>query len=380
MIQHPTAMFHPRLHALIAGLILALTLPLRGHAEPRTLREAFQDDFAVGASLGSMSAFDAAERALVVREFNAITSENNLKPARVQPTEGGFTFAEGDALVAFAQQHGIPVTGHTLAWHQATPDWFFVDGDKPASRELLLKRLRAHIHAVVGHFRGKIKGWDVVNEGLSDKTDEYLRPNKWQQMVGDDYIAQAFAFAHEADPDAELYFNDYGNEYPHKRAKTLRLIKDLQARGLRVDGVGMQLHLQLDRIPYEEIDRSLTAFRALGVKVMITELDLDLVERSVWGADTAQQEEPTATNLGWKDAPPELLQRQAEQYAKLFALLRKHRDIIDRVTFWNLHDGKSWLNNWPVKGRINHPLLFDRALQPKPAYHAVINAAVSPRP
>jgi endo-1,4-beta-xylanase len=361
-----------------AGLLLLLPAWLL--AETPSLKEAFKADFAVGVSLGSMAAFDATERALIVREFNSITTENNLKPARVQPTEGVFTFAEGDALVAFAQEHRIPVIGHNLAWHQATPDWFFVDGDKPASRDLLLKRLREHIHAVVGHFRGKIKGWDVVNEGLSDKRDEYLRPNKWQQIIGDDYIAQAFSFAHEADPDMELYFNDYGNEYPHKREKTLRLIKDLQARGLRVDGIGMQLHLQLDRIPFDEIDRSLTAFRALGVKVMITELDLDLVERSVWGADTAQHEEPTATNLGWKEAPPELLQRQAEQYAKLFALLRKHADIVDRVTFWNLHDGKSWLNNWPVKGRINHPLLFDRALQPKPAYRAVLQIAQEPRP
>jgi endo-1,4-beta-xylanase len=357
---------------------MALAIPAFA-TEARTLKRAFQEDFAIGVALGSMSSFNEAERVLVVREFSAITSENNLKPARVQPQEGVFTFEEGDALVAFAQQHNLPVIGHNLAWHQSTPDWFFLDGDKPASRDLLLKRLRAHIHAVVGHFKGRIKGWDVVNEGLSDKPDEYLRPNKWQQMVGDDYIAKAFEFAHEADPAAELYFNDYGNEYPHKREKTLRLIKDLQARGLRVDGVGMQLHLQLDRIPYDDIDRSLTAFRALGIKVMITELDLDLVERSVWGADTAQHEEPTTTNLGWQLAPPELLQRQAAQYAKLFALLRTHRDIVDRVTFWNLHDGKSWLNNWPVKGRINHPLLFDRALRPKPAYDAVMRVAREPR-
>jgi endo-1,4-beta-xylanase len=362
------------------NIVFALTAVNYVHAaEPTTLKDAFQPDFTVGVAMGNMSTFDEAERALVVREFNVITSESNLKPARVQPQEGVFTFEEGDALVAFAQQHNLRVIGHNLAWHQSTPDWFFLDGDKPASRELLLQRLRAHIHAVVGHFKGKIKGWDVVNEGLSDKPDEYLRPNKWQQMVGDDYIAKAFEFAHEADPDAELYFNDYGNEYPHKREKTLRLIRDLQARGLRVDGIGMQFHLQLDRIPYDDIDRSLTAFRALGVKVMITELDLDLVERSVWGADTAQHEEPTATNLGWKVAPPELLQRQAEQYAKLFALLRKHHDIVARVTFWNLHDGKSWLNNWPVKGRSNHPLLFDRNLQPKPAFDAVLQVAREPR-
>ena len=363
------------------SVVLSLASANFMHAtEALTLKDAFKDDFAIGVALGSMTAFNDDERALILREFSVITTENHLKPSKVHPQEEVFTFEEGDAVVAFANQNHLPVIGHNLAWHQSTPDWFFLDGDQPASRELLLKRLRVHIHAVVGHYRGRIKGWDVVNEGLSDKPEEYLRPNKWQQMVGDDYIAKAFEFAREADPDAELYFTDYGNEYAHKREKTLRLIKDLQARGLRVDGIGMQLHLQLDRIPYDEIDRSLTAFRALGVKVMITELDLDLVERGVWGADTAQHEEPTATNLGWKVAPPELLHRQAEQYAKLFALLRKHHDIVDRVTFWNLHDGKSWLNNWPVKGRINHPLLFDRALQPKPAYDAVLQVAREPRP
>jgi endo-1,4-beta-xylanase len=362
---------------LSAFVRCSLLLVLSPAASPAAmaLRDAFRRDFDVGVALGSMAEFDSAERALIVRQFSVVTTENHLKPARVQPQEGVFTFAESEAIVTFAERHGLPVVGHTLAWHQATPEWFFQDNGRPATRELLLQRLRAHIHAVVGHYRGRIKGWDVVNEGLSDRSSEYLRPNRWQQIIGDDYIAQAFAFAHEADPDAELYFNDYGNEYPHKRDKTVRLIKDLQARGLRVDGIGMQLHLQLDRIPFDEIERSLIAFGELGVKVMITELDLDLVERGVWGADTAQTEEPTKDNLGWKEAPPELLARQAEQYARLFALLRRHADIVERVTFWNLHDGKSWLNHWPVKGRTNHPLLFDRRLQPKPAYHAVLRVA-----
>lgn len=363
---------------LSCAVALAGAGTLLASAPAPTLRAAFRADFQIGVALGSLSTFDEAERALIAREFSIVTTENHLKPARVQPQEGVFTFAEADAIVSFAEQHQLPVIGHTLAWHQATPEWFFLEGDQPVSRERLLARLRAHIQATVGRYRGRIKGWDVVNEGISDKTAEYLRPNRWQQLIGDDYIAHAFAFAREADPEAELYFNDYGNEYPHKREKTVRLIKDLQARGLRVDGIGMQLHLQLDRIPFEEIERSLVAFRALGVKVMITELDLDLVERSVWGADTAHREEPTDKNLGWKDAPPEFLQRQAEQYARLFALLKKHADVVDRVTFWNLHDGKSWLNNWPVKGRINHPLLFDRALQPKPAYHAVLEVAGAP--
>jgi endo-1,4-beta-xylanase len=348
----------------------ASPLLLRAH-----LHEAFAPDFAVGVALGSMADFQADERELIRREFGVVTTENHLKPARVQPREGEFTFAEADAIVDFAGAHGLPVIGHTLVWHQATPEWFFLAGDLPATRELLLTRLRAHIHAVVGRYRGRVQGWDVVNEGIADEAAGYLRANRWWQIIGDDYIAQAFAFAHEADPAAELYFNDYGNEYPHKRERTVRLIRELQARGGRVDGIGMQLHLQLDRIPFAEIEHSLNAFGNLGVKVMITELDLDLVERRVWGADTARTEEPSRDNLGWAEAPPALLQRQAEQYARLFALLRRHAAVVDRVTFWNLHDGKSWLNHWPVRGRINHPLLFDRALQPKPAYHAVMVVA-----
>ncbi|MDI1251280.1 MAG: endo-1,4-beta-xylanase [Lacunisphaera sp.] len=364
---------------VLLGFFLLLGVMRSASPEPPPLKEAFARDFDMGVACASLASLSPEERALIVREFKVITPGSHFKPDHTQPAEGRFTFEQADALVDFAQSNGLAVVGHTLAWHNQTPAWFFADGPNPASRELLLKRLRDHIHAVVGRYRGRVKGWDVVNEGLSDKSDEYLRPNKWQQMVGDDYIAQAFAFAQEADPGAELYFNDYGTEYPHKRAKLIRLVKELQARGIRIDGVGIQCHLQLDRIPFEELEQSIAAFHALGVKVMITELDLDLVERLVWGADTTQHEEPTATNLGWKVAPPELLQRQAEQYAQLFRIFRRQHAAVDRVTIWHLHDGKSFLNNWPVKGRTNHPLLFDRHLQPKPAFDAVLAVASEPR-
>jgi endo-1,4-beta-xylanase len=360
----------------VAGLV---PLAVVSRAEPTALKDAFAGDFIIGVAVAGLDSLSPAERALIVRHFRAITPGTHFKPIHQQPEEGRFTFEQADALVEFASANGLAVIGHTLVWHDATPDWFFVDGDKPASRELLLRRLRAHIHGVVGHYRGRVKGWDVVNEGISDKPEEYLRPNKWQQLVGDDYIAKAFEFAHEADPAAELYFNDYGGEHPLKREKTIRLIRELQAQGLRVDGIGIQLHLQLDRIAFADIEKSITAFHALGVKVMLTELDLDLVERKVWGADTTQHEEPTATNLGWAVAPPEMLQRQADQYAELFRIFRRQHAAVDRVTIWHLHDGKSWLNNWPVKGRSNHPLLFDRNLQPKPAFDAVLQVAREPR-
>lgn len=363
-----------KLPALTLGALLAAA-SLHAAGSGPALKDAFRDDFLVGTAIDRVATLSPDELALARREFNVITVENRLKPRHVQPEEGKFSFAEGDAIVEWARSNGMQVIGHTLVWHAANPDWLFKNGTNAASRELMLKRMRAHIHAVAGHYRGRVKGWDVVNEAISDQGGEFLRRGLWQQRVGDDYIAKAFEYAREADPRAELYYNDYGNEHPHKREKTVRLIRDLKSRGVRVDGIGMQMHLELDRVPFDEIERSIVAFGALRVKVMVTELDLDVLKRGVRGADTTLRENPSPDQRGTLAAPPELLERQAAQYARLFALFRRHRVLIDRVTFWNLHDGKSWLNHWPVAGRINHPLLFDRALRPKPAYYSVIRTA-----
>lgn len=327
----------------------------------------FTNCFAIGAAFDTE--LNEAERSLLFRNFGTVTPENCMKPASLHPAEDRFDFAQGDALVEMAHANGLTVNGHALVWHEQCPDWFFSDGGRIASRELVLKRMRAHIAAVAGHFAGKVKSWDVVNEAIDDNAD-YLRRTKWLISIGEDFIAEAFIAAREADPKAELYYNDYNIELPAKRAKAVRLIRDLKARKAHITGIGIQGHWQLDHIPFKEIEDSIVAFHAEGVKVMITELDVDVVTRQTPGAEAGTRER-TVSDPYAEGLPPEIQKRLADQYARLFALFLKHSDKLSRVTFWGLHDGRSWLNTWPYK-RTNHPLLWDRDLQPKPALSAVL--------
>ncbi|MCX7049086.1 MAG: endo-1,4-beta-xylanase [Candidatus Sumerlaeota bacterium] len=343
------------------------------------LKTAFQDQFLIGAALGGMlpGAYKPEELILIRTHFNAVTPENCMKPQSIQPSEGVFRFEQADALVAFAQGANMKVTAHCLVWHSQCPEWMFLDGGKQADRELVLKRMKTHIQAVAGRYKGKIFSWDVVNEAIDDGKG-YLRDSKWKKTIGEDFIEKAFEFAREADPNAELYYNDYAIENPAKRQKTLQLIKALKSKGLKVDGVGIQGHWQLDRIPLKNIEDSILEFSKLGVKVMITELDVDVLGRKREGADVSQTEAGgKGGDSGPRVCPPKTLADQASQYGDLFRLLRKHADKISRVTFWGLNDGRSWLNNWPTKGRTNHALLFDRQCQPKPAFFAVIEAGQS---
>jgi endo-1,4-beta-xylanase len=234
--------------------------------------------------------------------------------------------------------------------------------------------MKAHIDTVVGRYKGKIKGWDVVNEALAEGGKDDLRKTKWRDIIGDDYIIQAFKFAHEADPNAELQYNDYSIETQPKLGKALRLVKSIQDTGVPIAAVGIQGHWQIDHIPYGEIERAINEFQKLGVKVMFTELDLDVVPRQA-GADVAHREADSV--MAESPASADLLKRQAEQYAKLFALFDKHKDAVSRVTFWGLNDDRSWLNYWPSR-RVNHPMLFDRQSQPKPALEAVIDVKTKP--
>ncbi len=331
----------------------------------------FNEWFELGAAIPG-AGLSEAERRLLFAHFGAVTPENNMKPVSVQPSEGRFTFGPADALVDLAAAAGLAVHGHTLVWHQQCPDWFFLDGDVPAGRELVLERMRTHIGTVAGRYAGRVRSWDVVNEALSDGGG-YLRQSPWLKSIGEDFIAEAFFAARQADPGAELYYNDYNIERRAKRAKALRLVRELRQRDVPIDGIGIQGHWQLDRIPFEEIEEALVAFHGEGLKVMITELDIDVVRRGGAGADVAAGEEggddPFAEGL-----TPEVQQRLAAQYAELFALFLRHHDKISRVTFWGLHDGRSWLNTWPRR-RTNHPLLWDRELQPKPAFRAVVEQA-----
>jgi len=267
-------------------------------------------------------------------------------------------------------------------WHLQTPAWFFKDGDKPASRELALARMKEHITTVVGRYKSRIRGWDVVNEAISDMKDVLLHDKGveggvgWLKTVGPDYVEQAFRFAHEADPDAELQYNDYSIELPEKRQATIKLVRSLLDKGIPVVSIGIQCHFQLDHVPLQELEGAIVEFSKLNggkMKMAITELDIDVMPRRAQGADPTAMEAANAELQKVQPCPPEVLKRQAEQYAALFTLFEKHKERLVRVTFWGLNDGHTWLNTWPTK-RYNHPLLWDRDGKAKPAYHAVMEA------
>lgn len=369
----------PRLLAF--ALLPWLALAVHAGQPPATLRAAYANDFLIGAALDTSMVTGGNPRAaeIVARQFSSITAENDMKWSSIHPEPDRYNFRPADAYVDFGAGHDIAVIGHTLVWHNQTPPWVFLGDDgKPASRELLLRRLRDHIHTVVGRYRGRVKGWDVVNEAVRDNGPEVLRDSPWQRIIGDDYLDHAFRFAREADPRAELYYNDYGLFNREKRTRALRMLRGLIARGVPIDGVGLQGHYQIDYPPVADIEQAILDFAALGLKVMITELDVDVLpSRSQIGvADLARREDYEAALNPWANGLPETEQaRLARRYADLFALFLKHRKTITRVTFWGLDDGQSWLNNFPVPGRTNYPLLFDRGLNPKPAFRAVLDAA-----
>ena len=240
-----------------------------------------------------------------------------------------------------------------------------------------LARRKTHIESVARRYRGRIAMWDVVNEALDDGTT-FLRPSGRSAACGDEFIEKAFHYAHAADPKALLIYNDYNNELPAKRAKLIRLVRSLRQKGAPVHAIGLQGHYEIDRLPLTDIEATLTAMRDLRMKVVVSELDIDVIPRAKWWTDGGKHREELAKIDPYHEGcPPEILQRQADQYAQLFRLFRKYSNVIVRVSFWNLHDGQSLPNTFPWK-RANHPLLFDREGKPKPAFNSVIAALESP--
>lgn len=346
---------------------------------PQTLRVAARGRFLIGTAIMSRQLDDPKLATLVAEQFDCLTAENELKPRSLQPRQKEFHFAAGDKLVEFAQRHGMKVVGHTLCWHNQSPAWLFTSpAGKPLSREEALRNLKGHIEGVVGHFKGKVLGWDVVNEAIGNAKEDYLRDTPARRAIGADYIVKAFEFAHAADPEAELYYNDYGIENLEKRQKAIRLIRDLKAHGVRIDAVGIQSHLRLEETDApDRLDQAIAAFAAEGVKVAISELDIDVLPRRQRGADVAAREnggsDPYKNGL-----PAEVAEAQARLYRRIFQVVLKHRGALTRVSFWGTHDGGSWLNFWPAGRRTNHPLLWNRALQPKPAFEAVLEELAAP--
>ena len=346
--------------AIAAGVAVA---PLAARQD-RALKDFMPKSMVIGVAINQRQSdgVDTGAVGIITKQFNQISPENLLKFQLVHPAADQYAFEAPDRYVQFGLDRKMQIIGHTLVWHQQTPAWVFEGAEgKPADRETLLARMRDHIHTVVGRYKGKIHGWDVVNEAIDE--DGSLRKAPWRDGIGDDYVAKAFEFAREADPGAELYYNDYNLEKPAKRAGVIRLVKDLLARGLRVDGIGNQAHWRLETPAIDEIEAALVELHGTGLKVMYTELDINLLPAAARDADPALAN-PYATGL-----PDEKQQQLAKRYADIFGLMVKHRDAVSRVTFWGLSDADSWLN----RGRMNYPLLWDRQRQPKPAFQAVVD-------
>jgi endo-1,4-beta-xylanase len=342
------------------------------------LKDAAPDGMLIGVALGrnQTTGQDPHVAALVPSNFDSLTPENELKWERVHPEPDRYDFVPADRAVAYGEEHCMAVIGHVLLWHQQTPAWVFAgEGGKPLDRETALGRLRAHIQAVAGRYKGRIHGWDVVNEAVND--DGTMRQTPWLEAIGDDYVARAFEFAREADPGAELYYNDYNVYKPAKRAAILKLVSGLRKEGLRVDAVGAQGHWLLGTPSLDEVDTMITDIADAGFKVVITELDVDPLPRDerMYGADlSVKAQMGKETNIYAEGLPPDKQQELADEYGGVFRIFVKHADRIPRVTFWALTDGDTWLNGFPVPGRVNHPMLWDRDGRPKPAYSAVLEA------
>ena len=351
-----------RTHVTIAAALVVIA-PLAARQDV-ALKDLMPKGMVIGVAINQRQSdgVDTAGVELITKQFNQISPENLLKFQPVHPAADRYAFDAQDRYVQFGVDRKMQVVGHTLVWHNQTPAWVFqgLDG-KPADRETLLARMRDHIHTVVGRYKGRIHGWDVVNEAIDE--DGALRKAPWHDGIGDDYVAKAFEFAHEADPDVELYYNDYNLEKPAKRAGVIRLVKDLKARGLRIDGIGNQGHWRLETPTIGEIEEALVDLHSTGLKVMYTELDINLLPQAGRGAD------PTVANPYASGLPEEKQQQLAARYADIFGVFLRHRDAVTRVTFWGLSDADSWLN----RGRMNYPLLWDRLRQPKPAFQAVVD-------
>ena len=342
-----------------------------------TLKDAYADAFLMGVALNGRQYTDQDDRArpIVAAQFNAVSPENVMKWESLHPEPGVYDFEGADAYVEFGEANDMWILGHTLVWHSQTPRWVFQDeSGAPVTREVLLERMEDHISTVVGRYKGRVDGWDVVNEALNE--DGTLRDSPWRRIIGDDYIEHAFRFAHEADPDAELYYNDYSLENKPKRDGAVRLVRTAQDAGARVTGIGTQGHFHMAEPTIAQIDSTIRAFAELG-DVMITELEIDVLpSRGSMSADVGRREEGGAGLDPYTGGlPDDVQQALADRYAEIFEVFLDHEDVISRVTFWGVTDGDSWKNGFPIPGRTNHPLLFDRAGDPKPAFDAVVRVA-----
>jgi endo-1,4-beta-xylanase len=373
-----------RIVFLLLLIFATLSNAFAQKASQQTLKEAYKDAFLVGVAVNPdiTSGKDKATQDIVTKQFNSITVENVMKAALINPQPGVYNFGPADDYVAFGEKNNMFIVGHTLVWHNQCPPWFFTDAEgKPNTKAEQIERLRSHIQAVAGRYAGRVNAWDVVNEVIDN--DGSYRNTSWVNAFGngDTLVTYAFKFAAQYAPGAELYYNDFNAWRPEKREGIVRLVKMLQKQGIRIDGVGMQGHWGLNYPKTQYIEEAIDAYAACGVKVMITELDVDVLPLTKEGqiigqgmADKQFQLEEFKTFLDpySKGLPDSMQTVLANRYAELFSIFYKRRDKIARVTLWGVHDGMSWKNDYPVPGRTNYPLLWNRQMEAKPALKKVL--------
>ena len=346
------------------------------------LKDTFANKFYIGVAMNTpqITGHDSLALQLIRKHFNSIVAENCMKSEVVQPVEGEFDFMLADQMIRFGVENNMHIVGHTLIWHSQAPKWFFTDAQgNEVTPEVLADRMKNHIQTVVSRYKGRVHGWDVVNEAIND--DGSWRESPFYKILGKDFVKLAFQYAQEADSDAELYYNDYSMSNEGRRNGVIAMVKELQAQGIKVSGIGMQGHMGMDFPDLKEFEKSIVAFAALGVKVMITELDMSVLPTpwSQTGANIADKAEyQEKMNPYVNGVSPEVNAEWENRFLSFFELFAKHSDKISRVTLWGLRDSDSWKNNWPIPGRTDFPLLFDRNYEAKPVVKRIMG--INPKP
>ena len=353
---------------LIAAFVAACGNQKATVVEEPSLKDAVGDKFLMGVALNvnQSSGVDTSSIKLVKQHFNSIVAENCMKCEVIHPEEDRYDFTLADQFVSFGEKNGMAVIGHCLIWHSQLAPWVCVDEKgNNVTPEVLKQRMKDHITTIVTRYKGRIKGWDVVNEAILE--DGSYRKSKFYEILGEEFIPLAFQYAHEADPDAELYYKDYAMNMPGKREGVVKLVSSLKEKGIRIDAVGMQGHMGMDYPDINEFEQSIVAFAGTGVKVMVTEWDmsaLPTVKQSANISDTVAYQK--MLNPYPETLPDSVSKAWNNRMKQFFGLFEKHADVISRVTAWGVSDSDSWKNDFPVKGRHDYPLLFDRNYQPKP--------------
>ena len=333
-----------------------------------SLCESYSDYFPVGVMINRSIVRSMNDTIFVKKHYNCLTSEEEMLPEIMHPRKNRYRWRVADEVVAFAQRNNMQVRGNALIRYDRMPDWMCFDGERITSKDSLFSRMKAHIDTIMTRYKGKIYCWDVVTNAVADDTAIILRQNTWlYQIAGDEYVEHAFRCAHEADSTALLFYNDYNLNRPDKLERTCQMLQRLIDKGVHIDGVGMQGHWSLYEPTREQLETAIARFRAMGLQVHITQLDVSLYK---W--EPARRHLRRNETIRMNDS---IKQLQADQYSMIFDVLRHNSDVVRNVTFWGLDDRNSWLNNTPVRGRKNYPLLFDAYRGTKPAFHRIVREA-----